>query len=210
MALDSSVPFGVSPAWFISKFGEGFTLAQMVSQLPTIHSLGFDFWQPEVFRKEDLQSWTPGDISKLNRVQADLGVSPSQGVAHFLMNDFTSPDSLRAKVGLPYFRDLLAKAKTIDGFKRICFPLPPFIFSPGLDYLTSYEMLRSYVAQLLEMTQAMGFELTVEIMPGSLVQGTEGFLRLWNELGSPAHFGFCLDSGHVWGGREHLVSLPQR
>jgi hypothetical protein len=54
------VIFGVSPAWFLSFYGEAFSVVQAGESLGLLSSLGFTNWQSEIFLEDGLDEWVSG------------------------------------------------------------------------------------------------------------------------------------------------------
>ena len=51
--------------------------------------------------------------------------------------------------------------------------------------------------------------VATEIMPGSVVGGIDGYLRLCCDLGPDAP-GFNFDTGHAWAAGEDILRIPER
>jgi sugar phosphate isomerase/epimerase len=60
---------------------------------------------------------------------------------------------------------------------------------------------------MLDIAEEAGKRLALEILPGSLVGGLQGLLRLIDALGSP-NFGYNFDTGHAWASREAIELVP--
>ena len=65
------------------------------------------------------------------------------------------------------------------------------------------------IAHLLGMVEASGRRLALEIMPGGLIAGTEGFLSICQALGNPS-LCFNLDTGHAWAAKENIYLVPAK
>jgi sugar phosphate isomerase/epimerase len=76
-------------------------------------------------------------------------------------------------------------------------------------YIRVKERLTEKMQNYLEVISNAQLKFALEILPNSIVEGTDGFLRLCEELGSPG-FGLSLDTGHAWACRELVPLLPQK
>lgn len=201
---------GVSPAWVVSASSPDFKALDYLLAIHRVARQGFSAIQLEMFRAEAVDEWTPTVASQVRKALDDSGVLPSQFVAHFMHEDFRSPSALARRANLAAFERCLDVAATFSSCPVITLPLPPFegkvVGSPA-----SAERLRlmlvDYLALLLERVQATGRRLALELMPYSIVGGTEGFLRLKGEAGLEA-LGYCFDTGHAWARKEPVVLIP--
>ena len=76
---------GVSPAYFISRFGNGFTPRQVAGDLETLAKMGFEGFQLEVFHGERLAEWVSKGAFAVRDRSRGLGLRASQFVAHFML-----------------------------------------------------------------------------------------------------------------------------
>ena len=91
--------FGVSPAFVFSLYGTGFTVPDFCDALPRIRRLGFDAFQPEIYVRGRVPEWLR-EAGRLQRIATDLGLVPTQFVAHFMLEWFASPERLGPDQGL--------------------------------------------------------------------------------------------------------------
>jgi sugar phosphate isomerase/epimerase len=204
--------WGVSPAFMVSLHGTHFTVEDFGCSLPLIHSLGFRNFQPEIYRYEAIDEWIQGGARRLGCQASDLGLNASQFVAHFLMDEFSSPTRLASSKGIDMLKQCIDMCQYFEGCKVITLPLPPF---DGLKEQASdsYKTLRSRLYDklglYLKTVQEAGFRMALEILPFSLIGGTHGFLDLCNEMNSP-DLGINLDTGHAWDCGEIVTLLPEK
>ena len=90
---------GVSPAFVFSLYGTSFSVADFCDALPRIKRLGFFAYQPEIYVAEAIPEWLR-EAGHLQRTAADLGLTPTQFVAHFMLEWFASPERLDPDLGL--------------------------------------------------------------------------------------------------------------
>ncbi len=82
--------YGVSPAFFLSAYGESFGPAQVLDGLSRIRSLDPEArwplvaYEPEVFDPDRMESWTTHSTREVAQRAADLGLSPRCFAAHYL------------------------------------------------------------------------------------------------------------------------------
>lgn len=208
--------FGVSPAFVVSMFGTGFTVDQFCDAMKVTKELGYDGFQPEVFHKDELMKWKNGGAFKVNKTANDIGLIPTQFVAHFLMESFASPERLFSDYGIEQLKVVLGIVKEFPACKTVVVPVGPFALSreetvnmeDGF-YIRVKERLIEKMQTYLEVISNAQLNFALEILPNSIVEGTDGFLRLCEELGSPV-FGLSLDTGHAWACRELVPLLPQK
>jgi sugar phosphate isomerase/epimerase len=204
--------WGVSPAFMVSLHGTHFTVDDFGRTLPLIHSLGFRNFQPEVYRYEAIGEWMNDGAKQLGGQASDLGLTASQFVAHFLMDEFSSPTRLAPSKGIDMLKQCMDMCQYFEACKVITLPLPPF---EGLKEMTngSYRTWRSRLYDKLDLylraAQNAGFKMALEILPFSLIGGIPGFLDLCKALNSP-DVGINLDTGHAWDCGEILTLLPEK
>ena len=208
--------FGVSPAFVVSMYGTGFTVDQFCDAMKVMKELGYDGYQPEVFHKEQLLNWTNGGAVRVNTTGNDCGLIPTEFVAHFLMESFASPEQLFSDYGIEQLKVVLEIVKEFPACKTVVVPVGPFALNhegtmnveDGF-YIRVKERLTEKMQNYLEVISNAQLKFALEILPNSIVEGTDGFLRLCEELGSPG-FGLSLDTGHAWACRELVPLLPQK
>jgi sugar phosphate isomerase/epimerase len=201
---------GVSPAFFISRFSGTFSAQEIRSALPDIAALGFESVQLEIYRQEDLPDWTSSTIADLRGSLKELGLTTPQFVAHFLGEGFSSAETL-ARRDTEALRRTADIAASFDGCTAVTVPQPPFSLSappsPG-SYRENRLRLMEKLHGCLRITEDAGLTLALEVLPYSMVGGSEGFLSLYSALSRPAALGFNLDTGHAWACKEPLSMLP--
>lgn len=205
--------FGVSPAFVFSLFGTAFRLQDYCAALPRLQRLGFGAYQPEIYRADALAEWERG-AGELHGVASDLGLVPSQLVAHFLLERFKGPGAIEPGRGCDEIRRLAEIAKRFPPCQVITIPAPAFQADWGSPAGSSaagwrdlqgrlQEQIRSYLTILTD----AGLKLAFEIMPFSVLGGLRRFLATCDEIGSP-DLGLNLDTGHAWASGELVPALP--
>jgi len=205
--------YGVSPAYFISRFGPAFSVGDVQTCLPDLARLGFGAFQPEVYLGERMGAWQVG-ARTLGRTARDEGLATTQFVAHFLLHEFANSSVLRSNRYRDSVQRVIEIVCDIQYCPTIVVPIPRYEpetteLNDALLVADAYRRFENRVADMLEMVEAVGLRLGLEILPGSLAGGSEGFLRLADKLGS-ASLGYCFDTGHAWSSHEQILMIPGR
>jgi sugar phosphate isomerase/epimerase len=206
--------FGVSPAFVFSRHTTRFTVDDFCASLVAAHRLGFTCYQPEVYFGDTLAEWTNGGAARVYQAGRDLGLHPSQFVAHFLMERFSTPETITSSADLDLLKRAVAVARAFATCWVFTVAIGPLTLPDGpLLTPTAYADLRQRLVDklraYLQIVTAANLSLALEILPFSLVGNLEGFLRLADEIASP-HLGINLDTGHAWAGGELMATIPAR
>ncbi len=205
--------FGVSPAFVVAKYGDKFTVDQFSSALEDIKGLGFEAYQPEIFHREELNNWYIGGAKKVNSRAEELGLIPTQFVAHFLMESFSTKDKLFSDWGIDDLKKIIAVVKDFPTCKTIVIPIGKFNLDSNLfdNNTACYEQFKSRLYEkmksFLSIIEKNAYRFAIEILPNSIIEGNDGFLDLYKRLDSD-NFGLSLDTGHAWACRELVPLLP--
>ena len=190
--------FGVSPAWFLSLYGESFTLRQAGESLRKLKKMGFSSWQPEIFHEDALEEWNTDESGELRTIGIDLGLEAGTFVAHFLGSAFADDTALTGRRDLDLLERLLDALKDWDETSVISLPLPPFFRDaqsgsdrPGRGMESLEDKLRAYASRI----ESSGRILALEAMPGNLTGGSAGLADLVGHDGLEK-VGVNYDSGH--------------
>jgi len=204
--------FGVSPAYFISRFSDRFSAADIAGSLTDLARAGFDAFQPEIFHLETVDSWLAGGAAHIDQAARECGLSPSQFVGHFLLHAFESPEAISSEWGVEETAKALEVMSCIRGCTILTVPIPGLPLT-DIGHLTpaGHAALRACMVaklgRMLEITERAGCRLALEITPGSPWQGIHGFLRLCGELSSDS-LGYNFDTGHAWSSKEWVPGIP--
>jgi len=212
--MDAMAPpvIGVSPAYFISRFGDRFSARQMAEGLEDIAAMGFDGFQPEVFHRSALSSWRREGAAMVARQAQALGLKASQFVAHFMLHDFSRPDYRPRDAVRDDIQVVLDIMDHFDTCRTVTVPLGTCETAgngtaPQTD--AHFTWLRDTIGCLAETAQTAGCRLALEIMPKAIIGGMDGYLRLCTDLGSTAP-GLNFDTGHAWAAGEDILQIPMR
>ena len=203
---------GVSPAYFISRYTDRFTPAEMCEGLAEIAELRFQHFQPEVFHAENLTDWVNGGSQQVQQCSESLGLKPSQFLAHFMLNAFGNPASVMSDSGIVEIDSVLEIVDRFEDCPLITIPLGVFDFkgiAKRSDYITLFNRCVEKIGKLLERVEGAGRRLALEIMPAAVIGGIDGFLRLCEKLGTDT-LGLNFDTGHAWAAKENLYLVPAK
>ena len=105
---------------------------------------------------------------------------------------------------------VLEIADLFDECRVVTIPLPAFdyqvVFKPGRLFFL-FERCAGKLNRLLAMVEDAGRRMALEVLPGAIVGGIDGFLRLCEHLGSDT-LGLNFDTGHAWACKRESLSDP--
>ena len=203
---------GVSPAYFVSKFSNRFSPNDVAAGLEDLPALGFSGFQLEVFHRESLETWARIGAAEIRRKSSDVGLKAHQFVAHFMLEGFADRQSLVSNAAVENMKVVLEIADLFDECRVVTVPLPAFDYQAASnrdDYLFLFERCAAKVSRLLATVEDAGRRMALEVLPGAIVGGIDGFLRLCEHLGSDT-LGLNFDTGHAWACKENLYLIPAK
>ena len=204
---------GVSPAFIVSLYGPGFSIGNFCEGLKLVRKLGFSAYQPEIVVGTALPEWVH-EARSVHRTASDLGLVPTQFVAHFMLEQFSNSEKLNPRSGIDELNQVLDIMQVFTHCRVLTIPAPNFDVNWDSPRATDFRWWKEVHQQLVEkigryverVTEA-GIKLAFEILPFSVFRGISHFLALCNEIGSPA-LGLNFDTGHAWACRELVPMLP--
>jgi sugar phosphate isomerase/epimerase len=180
--------------------------------LVEIAELGFRQFQLEVFHAQNLTEWLNGGGQKVRQRSDDLGLRPSQFVAHFMLKAFSSAASVMSDVAFSDIDSVLEIMERFANCSIVTIPLGAFdaqqIVRPG-DYKALFDRCVEKIGRLLERVEGAGRRLALEIMPSAVIGGIDGFMRLCEQLGTVT-LGLNFDTGHAWAAKENIYMIPAK
>jgi sugar phosphate isomerase/epimerase len=203
---------GVSPAYFISRYSNRFSTAEVAEGLADIARLGCKGFQLEVYHREMLDEWLNGGARMIRQRSRDFDLAATQFVAHFMMPAFADPQSLDASSHIANMQIVLEIVSGFTECTNITVPLGAFEPGPKCardDYRMYFERCCKKIGDLLEMVEKSGRHMALEIMPAAIIGGIDGFLRLSEHLGTDS-LGLNFDTGHAWAAKENLYLIPAK
>ena len=203
---------GVSPAYFISRYGNRFTPAEVAEGLADIARLGCKGFQLEVYHREMLGEWLSGGAQLVRQRSLDLDLAATQFVAHFMMAAFADTNGLNSSSELEDVQIVLDIVSRFEECRTITVPLGAFESGPNCgpdDYRVFFARCVEKIDRLLQRVEKTGRRMALEIMPSAFIGGVDGFLRLCNQLGTDS-LGLNFDTGHAWAAKETLYLIPAK
>lgn len=190
--------FGVSPAWFISLFGEDFTVSQAGDSLSLLQGFGYTGWQPEIFTEAGLDEWISGSAENLRLQSSDLGLNTTVFVAHLLGTGFSSEEELSKQEWQTKLVKILDALESWSDIEVLSIPLPPFTDISASGHNAgekNQEILHNRLSRFAEIIESRGRVLALEAMPGNLA-GDSLNLKLLLEKEGLEKVGINYDTGH--------------
>jgi sugar phosphate isomerase/epimerase len=203
---------GVSPAYFISRFTHRFTPDDVADSLGELARQGFRMFQLEVFHRENLDEWHARGAGIVRWQAIDHGLQASQFVAHFMLEDFADRQNLISNASIEQMKVVLDIVDRFEECRVITVPLPAFddrAASSRDNYLFLFERCAGKLSRLLSMVEDAGRRMALEILPGAIVSGIDGFMRLCERVGTDS-LGLNFDTGHAWACKENLYLIPAK
>jgi len=202
---------GVSPAFIFSSYTTAFTVHDYASSLKTLKRMGFAGYQLEIFAKERLEEWEQG-YGFIAQEAKDLNLQATQFVAHFLLSATADETALFSDHGFEEMRRITDIVSHFDGCNTITLPLSPFALPHNAVVTTEtwkrlWEGLSHKLLKFDEIVAKAGLRLGLELVPGSLLGGTEGLMRFIRETGNST-IGYNFDTGHAWSSKEPIATIP--
>lgn len=202
---------GVSPAYFISRYGESFSPRNVADGLALLKQLGYDTFQLEVFDPATLDEWAEGGADIVVAEARRLGLSASQFVAHFLLHGFVDAETAAPEAELEAAQKIVEICSRFHECSLVTVPLGPFR-PPRMDRFRYADARTKIVARLAALAQrfyAAGLRTAVELIPGGFLTGTDGLAGLLSEL-APVGIGYNFDTGHANACKENVAVIPYR
>lgn len=203
---------GVSPAYFVSRHTDRFRPTDVAEGLADLAALGYRGFQLEVFHRDTLDEWRGSGTRRVRERAAALGLKAHQFVAHFMLAAFATPDAMSSPTGVEEMKAVLDIVALFDECRVVTVPLPAFQAppTPGPEfYRYAFERCAGKVSRLLALVEDAGRRLALEILPGAILGGTDGFLRLCEHLDADT-LGLNFDTGHAWACKENVDLIPAK
>jgi sugar phosphate isomerase/epimerase len=202
---------GVSPAYHISRYGHRFTSEDVAASLSDIQAMGFASFQLEVFHPDTLPHWVKRGAGQVAKAAEHRSIYPSQFMGHFLLHGFGSVEELRSEFCIQEMYSCLKILKYFPGCPVITVVIPAFrLSSHGLgrdSYRQIWNLFAEKIKTLVQIADEGNKEIALEILPGSIIGGLQGLLRLIAQLGNLS-LGYNFDTGHAWVSRELIELIP--
>ncbi len=202
---------GVSPAFFISRYGEGFSPKDVAEGLGLLKELGYDAFQLEVFDPNTLDEWAEEGVQIVLAEARKLGLAATQFVAHFMLHGFVSADAVSSADELAAARKIIKIVERFEECRVVTLPMGPY--RPPLTgifrHTAEWEKMRLRLDALAAVFRGADLRMAIELIPGAFFTGTDGLARIVNEL-TPETVGYNFDTGHANACKENVAIVPYR
>lgn len=180
--------FGVSPAYYISRYGTRFTVSDLIEGMEWLSENRFETLQLEIFHYEQLDQWTFSNCMGLKESLERHGLKASQFVAHFLMNCFDTVETVKSEKGLDELEFISVILNRFSLTDTVTIPIPPFLnASCDRDTLHFFDSKLKKAEAILSDS---GLAMALEPQPGSLAADLT-YLERHEKIG------LNLDPGHL-------------
>ena len=200
--------YGVSPAFFLSLFGERFMPGDVISALPLVKEMGFDCFQCEIVSEDKLAFWEAGGAVAVAGTARKNGLQISQFVAHFMLRAFQDREILYSEFGLREMDRMFQVARQMEFHGPITVPMGPF---DGLEHTDAEEkcFLREQLGQkmrsIVQLASGYGNPIAIEVQPKALISGASEIFDFMEATGT----GYNYDTGHAWAsGATNIAQFP--
>lgn len=204
--------FGTSPAYIFSLYTTDFSVENYIEGIGKLKKAGYDGYQGEIFHPTKVEEWVK-KAPLLRKVADDLGMTETQFVAHFLLFSTKTEDKLFSDYGYEEMKKVIAINEVL-GSKVVTLPIGgPYetngkVYGPG-DYEKVWNRFVEKVSTYADFAKDAGMVLAMEIVPGSILQNTDGLLRLIQDSGKD-NIGLNFDTGHAWASKERIEFIPSK
>lgn len=219
---------GLNPGFLFALYGDKVFFKEMIEGANLAASLGFDSLRLEVYCDTEYEAFTKENIRALREHYRSLGFISDYFVACAPRNKLATMDPVRRNEGLRDFERITEIAYDFglcDTVSLTCGAPEEAVVSfldtyPGAppsmlklpDNLSWDEVWKTYVdtvEKCLRMCQKRGLKMSIEPLPMTVMNNTDTYLRLANEINSK-DFGIVIDASHLHYQRESLpVSIEK-
>jgi sugar phosphate isomerase/epimerase len=204
--------FGASPAFFFSLYSPEFTVRQCQTGLQLLKDEGFEGYQLEIFFPERVEEWLR-EAEGLQSRAADLGMTATQFVAHFLMPTTANAGALESDFGFEQMKNVARIVSVFPTCNVITLPCAPFDFEgKRVSCKETAALGKQLVRKLKEygsIASSVGCSLALELIPGCLADSTDRLAGIIEETGIE-NLGLNFDTGHAMRRGEPLSDIPAK
>lgn len=204
--------YGVSPAFFLSAIGNYLVPSTLIPEVSRIRELGFTAMECEVVEENHLGSWEE-QVGGLAHVVESEGLGVPQIIAHFMIDWFSNPEAIASIQPADSVERMCDLALGLPDCSTVVVPIGPFSVIGdqwnSSAFRETWDRFVEVISEILQVVEAAGLRLSLEIQPGSLLAGSCGFLSLCSDLGT-RQIGYNFDTGHAWAMKECLELIPAR
>lgn len=199
------------------------TLEDLLNGMRRAAQMGYKWVELENLVSSNITLYSSENIKRLRNVMADEGVRCPVFNANSVRDRLPSTDATLRAEALEEFRRLADIAVELQTEAGICTvnepperfavkeeeiwydsPSARFELSPEWQWEDVWSYYVDTIAQCVEIASERDLRLSLEAIPNSIISTTDGFLRLWQAIGSES-FGMVFDTGHMHYLREPLT-----
>jgi len=199
------------------------TLEDLLKGIRKAAQMGYKWVELENLVSSNITLYSPENIKRIRGVMANEGVRCPVFNANSVRDRLPSTnDALRAEALEEFgcLADVAAELETDAGICTINETPKRFAVKGEEIYYdspsTSMELPPNWrwedvwgyyvdtIARCVEIASERDLRFSLEVFPNAIISTTDGFLRLWEEIGSES-FGMVLDTGHMFYLREAIT-----
>ena len=204
---------GVSPAYFISKFGDDFTPDDIISSLAQLREKGYQDFQVEIRHALAMSWWNRMALDKLAKACGDCGMFVSQFICHHWMEDLSVSSRILSTPDLDACQRTLNIADALVGCMQVTVPLAKGVIDHvrtcgQAAYDSTISALATRIASLVDLVAQHGKRMALELQPGSFVGSADSFLRFCDLVGNEKPLYYNFDTGHAHACKESVHLIP--
>lgn len=199
---------GVSPAYFISKFGQDFGPEQIFGSIPVLKGMGYDGFQLEITKPNNIALWDPNSLNAIKHSATANGMRITQLVAHCWIDYFNNSESLLGASFSSNDVRLMRNILDVTNCDILTIPFGAFILNNYCSIRELEDMLIGSIRMILDGIPTK-VKLAFEIQPGAIIQGSAGFTRIYERIGNQRVM-YNFDTGHANASKENLLLLVKR
>lgn len=194
---------GVSPAYFVSRYGARFTYREVAQETGTLKKLGFGHVQLEIADPSVEENWDRKLFSWMLRALTEDGLQPTVFIAHFLGEHSRSAVAMEKGRNDRSVERVLELIAPLDRSVPFAVPLLPLEAAEEGAVPAALELIDRWQRK----AAGAGRELILEVLPGSAAGSYSAVLNnpLWKEAAGKA--GFLLDTGHAFNAGDPIPEL---
>jgi sugar phosphate isomerase/epimerase len=195
---------GVSPAYFVSRYGLAFSWRDIASELDSLKQGGFFSLQLEIIDKNLETSWDEEALRDLLVRMAEQEISPSVFIAHFMGEYVRTKEAMESPDSEADLKKVLEFIEPLDISVPLAIPLLPMMRQSDGDRERAHKLLQRWA----EITAESGRSFLLEIVAGSVASNYGSFMEdpIWLDLQEGT--GFLLDTGHAFSAGDEISQLP--
>lgn len=210
-------------AYLLQPRKELTTLEDLLSGIRRAARMGYKWVELENLVSSNITLFSSDSIKQIRRVMAEEGVRCPVFNANSVRDRLPSTDATLRAEALEEFRCLADVAAELETDVGICIvnetpakfavkgqetyydsPSMSMQLPPDWRWEDVWGYYVDTVAQCVEISSKRDLRLSLEVLPNAIICTTDGFLRLWEAIGSDS-FGMVLDTGHLFYLRESLT-----